>query len=66
MVCGRVSEAFTGAGADFEITRESLADGLDCDYMTREQLYKMRLATNSVPLYRAQATAEELAVVRVN
>jgi hypothetical protein len=34
--------------------------------MTREQLYKMRLATNSVPLYRAQATAEELAVVRVN
>ena len=47
----------------FEITRQSLAQGLDCDYMTGEQPYKMRLATNSVPLYRVRATAEQLAAV---
>ena len=45
----------------FEITRQSLLEGLDCDYMTGEQPYKMRLATNSVPLYRVRATAEKLA-----
>jgi CelD/BcsL family acetyltransferase involved in cellulose biosynthesis len=44
----------------YEITRQSLADGLDCDYMTGEQPYKMRLATNSVALYKVRATAEEL------
>lgn len=44
----------------FEITRQSLADDLDCDYMTGEQQYKMRLATNSVQLYRVRATAEKL------
>jgi CelD/BcsL family acetyltransferase involved in cellulose biosynthesis len=47
----------------YEITRQSLADGLDCDYMTGEQPYKMRLATNSVPLYRALATSDELAAI---
>lgn len=45
----------------FEVTRQSLADGLDCDYMTGEQPYKIRLATNSMPLYRVRATAERLA-----
>ena len=45
----------------FEATRQSLAAGLDCDYMTGEQPYKMRLATNSAPLYRIRATVEELA-----
>jgi CelD/BcsL family acetyltransferase involved in cellulose biosynthesis len=45
----------------FEVTRRSLADGIDCDYMTGEQPYKMRLATNSVWLYRVRASAEELA-----
>jgi len=45
----------------YEITRHSLAHGLDCDYMTGEQPYKMRLATNSVPLFRVRATAQELA-----
>jgi len=45
----------------YEITRRSLAAGLDCDYMTGEQPYKMRLATNSAPLYRVRATAEQLA-----
>jgi CelD/BcsL family acetyltransferase involved in cellulose biosynthesis len=45
----------------YEVTRQSLAEGLDCDYMTGEQGYKMRLATNSVNLLRLRATAEELA-----
>lgn len=45
----------------YEITRQSLAEGLDCDYMTGEQAYKMRLATGSVPLYRLRASAERLA-----
>jgi CelD/BcsL family acetyltransferase involved in cellulose biosynthesis len=48
----------------FEITRQSLAQGLDCDYMTGEQPYKMRLATKSVPLYRVRATADRLSVHR--
>ena len=38
----------------FEATRVSLAEGLSCDYMTGEQGYKLRLATGSVQLYRAQ------------
>jgi CelD/BcsL family acetyltransferase involved in cellulose biosynthesis len=42
----------------YEVTRLSLAAGLDCDYMTGEQPYKMRLATSSAPLYRLQATVE--------
>jgi CelD/BcsL family acetyltransferase involved in cellulose biosynthesis len=47
----------------YEITQRSLAAGLDCDYMTGEQPYKMRLATSSAPLYRVRATAEQLAAV---
>jgi hypothetical protein len=47
----------------YEVTRQSLAAGMDCDYMTGEQPYKMRLATNSVQLYRVRATAGELAAV---
>jgi CelD/BcsL family acetyltransferase involved in cellulose biosynthesis len=37
----------------FEATRLSLAEGLDCDYMTGAQDYKLRLASGAVPLYRA-------------
>jgi CelD/BcsL family acetyltransferase involved in cellulose biosynthesis len=47
----------------YEITRQSLAAGLDCDYMTGEQPYKMRLATSSMPLYKLRATAEELSTL---
>jgi len=47
----------------YEITRQSLANGLDCDYMTGEQPYKMRLATNSVPLYRVRASSAQLAEI---
>lgn len=43
-----------------EVTRRSLESGLDCDYMTGEQGYKLRLATGSVPLYRLRATSEQL------
>jgi CelD/BcsL family acetyltransferase involved in cellulose biosynthesis len=47
----------------FEATRRSLAAGLDCDYMTGEQAYKMRLATCSVPLFRLRATPAQLAAL---
>jgi hypothetical protein len=40
----------------YEVTRQSLADGLDCDYMTGEQGYKMRLATDLVKLFRVRTT----------
>ncbi|HLY92695.1 MAG TPA: GNAT family N-acetyltransferase [Candidatus Angelobacter sp.] len=49
-----------GLSLIYEITRQSLAEGLDCDYMTGEQPYKLRLATSSEPLYRVHATAEQL------
>lgn len=48
----------------YEVTRQSLDAGLDCDYLTGEQPYKLRLATDSVPLYRLLATAEQLAAPR--
>lgn len=44
----------------YEVTRRSLVEGLDCDYMTGEQQHKTRLATSSIPLYRAEASAEML------
>ncbi|HEY6272335.1 MAG TPA: GNAT family N-acetyltransferase [Terriglobales bacterium] len=44
----------------YEVTRQSLAAGLDCDYMTGEQPYKLRLATRRMPLYRLRATPGEL------
>jgi CelD/BcsL family acetyltransferase involved in cellulose biosynthesis len=50
----------------FEIARQSLAAGLDCDYMTGEQDYKLRLATSSVPLYRLKATTGQLAAAAAN
>jgi CelD/BcsL family acetyltransferase involved in cellulose biosynthesis len=40
----------------FDVTRESLAEGLDVDYMTGEYPYKNRIATSKVPLYRIQGT----------
>ena len=44
----------------FEVAADALAEGLDCDFMTGEYPYKMRLATDSVQLYRANATPEQL------
>ncbi len=44
-----------------EVTRRSLEQGLDCDYMTGEQPHKARFATGGTPLFRVEAQAEELA-----
>jgi CelD/BcsL family acetyltransferase involved in cellulose biosynthesis len=43
-----------------EVTRRSLKAGLECDYMTGEHGYKLRLATSVVAMYWAEATAETL------
>jgi CelD/BcsL family acetyltransferase involved in cellulose biosynthesis len=50
-----------GVALLFEVTRRTLASGLDCDYMTGEQPHKVRFATSSQPLFRVLADAEELA-----
>ena len=47
----------------YEVSRLSLADGLDCDYMTGEQSYKLRLATSAVQLFHLHATADQLATL---
>lgn len=44
----------------YEVTARSLADGLNCDYMTGEYQYKLRLANASCPLFRVNATATQL------
>ena len=50
-----------GVALIYEVTARTLAEGLDCDYMTGEYGYKNRLATAMVPLLRVEATAEQLA-----
>jgi CelD/BcsL family acetyltransferase involved in cellulose biosynthesis len=45
----------------FDVTRETLAEGLDVDFMTGEYAYKNRLATAMVPLYRVAASAARMA-----
>jgi hypothetical protein len=45
----------------FDVTRESLAEGLDVDFMTGEYPYKNRLATGMVPLFRVAVGAGQLA-----
>jgi CelD/BcsL family acetyltransferase involved in cellulose biosynthesis len=52
-----------GVALLYEVTRNSLAQGLDCDYMTGEQPHKMRFATASVPLFRVNASAAQLAEI---
>lgn len=44
----------------YEATLETLRNGLDCDYMTGEQLHKTRLATSSEPLHRVEMSSVEL------
>jgi CelD/BcsL family acetyltransferase involved in cellulose biosynthesis len=44
----------------FDVVTESLREGLDCDFMTGEYPYKNRLANHMVPLYRVDATSEQL------
>ncbi len=45
----------------YEVTARTLAEGLDCDFMTGEYGYKNRLATAMVPLLKVQVSAEQLA-----
>jgi CelD/BcsL family acetyltransferase involved in cellulose biosynthesis len=45
----------------FDVTRETLAEGMDVDFMTGEYPYKNRLATAMVPLFRVNAIAEKMA-----
>jgi len=45
----------------FDVTRESLAEGLDVDFMTGEYPYKNRLATAMVPLFRVAASPGQMA-----
>jgi CelD/BcsL family acetyltransferase involved in cellulose biosynthesis len=44
----------------FEATADSLREGLECDYMTGEYMYKNRFADRMVPLYEVRATPEQL------
>ena len=47
----------------YEVSRLSLAASLDCDYMTGEQPYKLRLATSAVQLFHLHASHEQLAAL---
>ncbi len=49
-----------GVALVFEVTALSLERGFSCDYMTGEYPYKLRFANASQPLYRIEASAEEL------
>ncbi len=50
-----------GQAMIFDVTRETLTEDLDVDFMTGEYPYKNRLATAMVPLYRVQASARQMA-----
>lgn len=52
-----------GVALLYEVTARSLAEGLSCDYMTGEYPYKLRLANASRPLYKVEATAQQLAEI---
>jgi CelD/BcsL family acetyltransferase involved in cellulose biosynthesis len=46
-----------------EVTRRSLSDAMDCDYMTGEHAYKLRFATSVVPMFWVRASAAALGVM---
>jgi CelD/BcsL family acetyltransferase involved in cellulose biosynthesis len=52
-----------GVALLYEVTAQSLGEGLSCDYMTGEYPYKLRLANASLRLYRVDASAPELAEI---
>ncbi|MFL6301060.1 MAG: GNAT family N-acetyltransferase [Terriglobales bacterium] len=56
----RWSKHSPGVALLYHAACETLAAGLNCDYMTGEQPYKMRFATGSVPLYRLECSSAEL------
>jgi CelD/BcsL family acetyltransferase involved in cellulose biosynthesis len=43
----------------YESSLQTLSDNLDCDFMTGEYPYKMRLANDAVPLVRIETSAKE-------
>jgi CelD/BcsL family acetyltransferase involved in cellulose biosynthesis len=43
----------------FQASVEVLRDNLDCDFLTGEYPYKMRLANHSIPLMRLEASTEQ-------
>ena len=45
----------------YEVTRISLAQGLNCDYMTGEQPHKLRLATSAMPLLSMEVSTRPIA-----
>jgi CelD/BcsL family acetyltransferase involved in cellulose biosynthesis len=50
-----------GMALIYEVTRRSLEQGLDCDYLTGEQPHKTRFATHLAPLFRVEAEVSDLA-----
>ncbi len=57
----RWSKLSPGIALLYETTWLSLAEGLDCDYMTGTQSHKMRFAESAIPLYRIDASPAEVA-----
>ncbi len=47
----------------FEVAARSLAEGLDCDFMTGEYPYKNRVATARVPLFTVKVGVEALLAI---
>jgi CelD/BcsL family acetyltransferase involved in cellulose biosynthesis len=43
----------------YESSLQTLSENIDCDFMTGEYPYKMRLANDAVPLVRIEASAEQ-------
>lgn len=50
----------------YEVTRRTLAEGLDADFMTGEQSHKLRMATAVAPLYKVAADAVAIRGVAEN
>jgi CelD/BcsL family acetyltransferase involved in cellulose biosynthesis len=53
----RWSRHSPGIALLYEATCQTLSAGLDCDYMTGEQPYKLRFSTGSTRLYKIEGTA---------
>lgn len=49
-----------GTALLFEVTRQTLTEGVDCDYMTGEQPHKARFMTSQVELFQVNADAAAL------
>ncbi len=49
-----------GSALLHEVMQQTLTAGMDCDFMTGEQPYKLRLATSSVPLYTLRFSSGQM------